>query len=167
MIFRENKKRDFMASDKEKQQKDIARNKKAWHDYTVLEQFEAGIALTGTEVKSCRTGGMSLAESYAQVIEGELMMLGANISGYAQGNRNNHNPKRARKLLMHRREIFRLKKSIEAKGLTLVPLFAYFNKRGFVKISLGLCRGKNVHDKREVLKEKADSREIRRMTGKN
>ncbi|MFA6817127.1 MAG: SsrA-binding protein SmpB [Lentisphaeria bacterium] len=155
-----------MASDNEKHPIDIAKNKKAWHDYAVLEQFEAGIALTGTEVKSCRNAGMSLSESYAQVVEGELLLLGANIAGYSQGNRNNHNPKRARKLLMHHREIFRLKKSIEAKGLTLVPLFAYFNKRGLVKISLGLCRGKNVHDKREVLKEKADTREIRRMTGK-
>ncbi len=142
--------------------KNIAQNKKARHDYAVLESFEAGIELTGTEVKSCRAGGVSLVDSYAKVENGEMFLLGAHIAPYLQGNRNNHAPRRNRRLLLHKREISRLKKNIEAKGLTLVPLSVYFNDRGMVKVQLGLCRGKNVHDKRESLKKNQDEREIRR-----
>ncbi|MFA6929750.1 MAG: SsrA-binding protein SmpB [Lentisphaeria bacterium] len=143
--------------------KNIAQNKKARHDYAVLESFEAGIELTGTEVKSCRIGGVSLVDSYAKVENGELMLLGAHIAPYVQGNRNNHAPRRDRRLLVHKKEIVRLKKNIEAKGLTVVPLAFYFNDRGRVKVQLGLCRGKNVHDKRESLKKSQDEREIRRV----
>ena len=142
--------------------KNIAQNKKARHDYAVLDSFEAGIELTGTEGKSCRAGGFSLADSYAKVENGEMYLLGAHIAPYLQGNRNNHAPRRNRRLLLHKREIARLKKNIEAKGLTLVPLSVYFNDRGMVKVQLGLCRGKNVHDKRETLKKSQDEREIRR-----
>ena len=142
--------------------KNIAQNKKARHDYAVLDSFEAGIELTGTEVKSCRAGGVSLADSYAKVENSEMYLLGAHIAPYLQGNRNNHAPRRNRRLLLHKREIARLKKNIEAKGLTLVPLSVYFNDRGMVKVQLGLCRGKNVHDKRETLKKSQDEREIRR-----
>ena len=142
--------------------KNIAQNKKARHDYAVLDSFEAGIELTGTEVKSCRAGGFSLVDSYAKVENGEMYLLGAHIAPYLQGNRNNHAPRRNRRLLLHKREIARLKKNIEAKGLTLVPLSVYFNDRGMVKVQLGLCRGKNVHDKRETLKKSQDEREIRR-----
>jgi len=142
--------------------KNIAQNKKARHDYAVLDSFETGIELTGTEVKSCRAGGFSLADSYAKVENGEMYLLGAHIAPYLQGNRNNHAPRRNRRLLLHKREIARLKKNIEAKGLTLVPLSVYFNDRGMVKVQLGLCRGKNVHDKRETLKKSQDEREIRR-----
>ncbi len=143
--------------------KNISQNKKARHDYAVLESFEAGIELTGTEVKSCRAGGVSLVDSYAKVENGEMFLLGAHIAPYLQGNRNNHAPRRNRRLLLHKREIARLKKNIEAKGLTLVPLAVYFNDRGLVKVQLGLCRGKNVHDKRETLKKNQDEREIRRI----
>ena len=142
--------------------KNIAQNKKARHDYAVLDSFEAGIELTGTEVKSCRAGGVSLVDSYAKVENGEMFLLGAHIAPYLQGNRNNHAPRRNRRLLLHKREMVRLKKNIEAKGLTLVPLAVYFNDRGMVKVQLGLCRGKNVHDKRETLKKSQDEREIRR-----
>lgn len=142
--------------------KTIARNKKARHDYAVLETFEAGIVLTGTEVKSCRAGGVSLVDAYAAVQEGNLHLLGVHIAPYAQGNRGNHEPRRTRRLLMHQREIRRLQKSVEAKGLTLVPLSFYFNDRGKVKVELGLCRGKNVRDKRDDLKKREDDRDMRR-----
>jgi SsrA-binding protein len=149
--------------------KNICQNKKARHDYSVLETFEAGIALTGTEVKSCRANGVSLTDSYAQAdAKGNLTLLGANIALYDQGNRNNHEPRRNRRLLMHKREILRLRKSVEQKGLTLIPLSFYFNDKGKVKVELGLCRGKNVHDKRESLRKKDDEREMSRaMRGGN
>ncbi|MDD4097132.1 MAG: SsrA-binding protein SmpB [Lentisphaeria bacterium] len=142
--------------------KTIAQNKKARHDYAVLETFEAGIALTGTEVKSCRAGGVSLVDAYASIHDGNLQLSGVHIAPYEQGNRNNHEARRSRRLLMHKREIQRLKKSIEAKGLTLVPLSFYFNNQGKVKVELGLCRGKNVHDKRDDLKKREDDRDMRR-----
>ncbi|MGI6353798.1 MAG: SsrA-binding protein SmpB [Lentisphaerae bacterium] len=140
----------------------ISQNKKARHDYIVLEKFEAGIALTGTEVKSCRTGGVSLVDAYASIHDGNLQLNGVHIAPYEQGNRNNHEPRRQRRLLMHKREIMRLKKSIEAKGLTLVPLSFYFNDKGKVKVELGLCRGKNVRDKRDDLKKREADRDMRR-----
>ncbi|MBP1582654.1 MAG: SsrA-binding protein SmpB [Victivallales bacterium] len=149
--------------------KNICQNKKARHDYTVLETFEAGIALTGTEVKSCRANGVSLTDAYAQAdAKGNLNLLGANIALYDQGNRNNHEPRRTRRLLMHKREILRLRKSVEQKGLTLIPLSFYFNDEGKVKVELGLCRGKNVHDKRESMRKQDDEREMSRaMRGGN
>ncbi len=143
--------------------KNIAQNKKARHDYAILDSFEAGIELTGTEVKSCRAGGVSLVDSYATVIDGELKLIGTHIALYEMGNRFNHEPRRQRRLLMHKREIGRLKKSVEQKGLTLVPLSFYFNSRGKVKVNLGLCRGKNVGDKRESLKARDDQRDMDRV----
>ncbi len=140
----------------------IHQNKKARHDYAVLDTYEAGIELTGTEVKSCRAGGVALNDTYAAVQHGELMLLGAHIAPYDQGNRFNHQPRRPRRLLMHKREILRLKKNIEAKGLTLVPLSMYFNDKGKVKVQLALCRGKNVHDKRDDIRERDDNRDMRR-----
>lgn len=140
----------------------IAQNKKAFHDYFVKERFEAGISLTGTEVKSCRANGVSLVDAYVQVIEGELRLIGVHIAPYEFGNRLNHEPRRQRVLLMHRKEILRLKKHIEQKGLTLVPLAFYFNNRGKVKVELGLCQGKQAHDKRDALKERMDERDMRR-----
>ena len=113
-------------------------------------------------MKSCRAGTVSLGEAYAQVVDGNLVMIGANIATYEQGNINNHAPVRHRRLLMHKREIMRLKKSVETKGLTLVPLSMYFNEDGRVKVELGLCRGRNVHDKRENMKRKMDEREMER-----
>ena len=143
--------------------KNIAQNKKARHDYAVLDTLEAGIALTGTEVKSCRAGGVSLVDSYATIREGNLILLGTHIAPYAFGNRENHEERRNRRLLVHKKEILRLKKSIEQKGLTLIPLAFYFNSHGRVKVSIGICRGKNAGDKREALKEREDKRDMNRM----
>ena len=140
----------------------IAQNRKAFHDYFVKERFEAGIALTGTEVKSCRANGVSLVDSYATITRGEVMLLNVHIAPYAFGNRENHEPRRDRKLLMPKREIAKLKKSVEQKGLTLVPLAFYFNERGKVKVELGLCQGKQAHDKREAMKESMDRRDMAR-----
>lgn len=152
-----------MSPKKQKEgRKSIAVNRKARHDYAVLETYEAGISLTGTEVKSCRAAGVNLADSYAAIGGGELRLIGTHISPYDQGNIFNHEPRRQRVLLMHKREILRLKKSIEAKGLTLVPLSMYFNERSKVKVELGLCRGKNTVDKREDMRKKDDVMEMRR-----
>ena len=140
----------------------FAENRRARHDYAVLETIECGIALSGTEVKSVRRGGVSLAGSYAAVLGGELWLVGADIAAYEFGNRFNHAPKRNRKLLVHAKEIGELKMKSEAKGLTLVPL-KMFLRRGKVKLDLGVCRGKALHDKRASLKEKAIRRDMERM----
>jgi SsrA-binding protein len=126
----------------------VAKNKKARHDYHILETHEAGIALTGTEVKSVRNGKITLTDSHARVRHGELWLLGTHISPYEQGNIFNQDPLRERKLLMHKREIEKLRRSIEEKGLTLIPLAVYF-REGRVKIELGLAKGKKLYDKRE------------------
>ncbi len=139
----------------------FAENRRARHDYAVLETIECGIVLSGTEVKSVRRGGVSLAGSYAAVLKNELWLVGADISAYEFGNRFNHNPKRDRKLLVHAKEIRELRMKSEAKGLTLVPL-KLFLKHGRVKIELGVCRGKALHDKREALKKKDLRREQER-----
>jgi len=137
----------------------LAENRKARHDYTVLDTVECGMVLSGTEVKSVRRGGVSLAGSYAAVLKGELWLVGADISAYEFGNRFNHNPKRDRKLLVHAKEIRDLKMKSEAKGLTLVPL-KMFLKNGRIKIDIGVCRGKALHDKRDALKKKALQRDV-------
>lgn len=143
--------------------KNICQNKRAFHDYQVLEKLQAGIALTGTEVKSCRGGGMSLAQSYVAIDQrGSAQLIGCNIAPYAMGSYNNHPPLRQRQLLLHRKELRKLKRATEAKGLTIIPLEAYFNPRGRVKVDIGVCRGKNLHDKREAMKEQMDRREAER-----
>ncbi len=139
----------------------FAENRKARHDYTVLDAVECGIVLTGTEVKSVRHGGVNLGGSYGAVLKGELWLVGADIAAYAFGNRFNHEPKSMRKLLVHAKEVRELQLKSEAKGLTLVPLKAYL-KNGRVKISLGICRGKAAHDKRDALREKAVRRDLER-----
>jgi SsrA-binding protein len=139
----------------------FAENRKARHDYTVLDSLECGIVLSGTEVKSVRRGGVSLAGSYAAVLKNELWLVGADISAYEFGNRFNHNPKRDRKLLVHAKEIRELRMKSEAKGLTLVPL-KLFLKHGRIKVDLGVCRGKALHDKRDALKNKALRRDLER-----
>ena len=143
----------------------LTENKKARHDYAVLEKFEAGIALQGTEVKSCRAKNISLADSYAKIIKDELWLVNSHIAPYEQGTCNNHVPRRERKLLMHRHEIRRLAQAIEAKGLTLVPL-RFFLLRNKVKVEMGLCRGKNVGDKRDAIKRKIEDMEARRAMGR-
>ena len=139
----------------------IAENRRARHDYELLERFEAGIALTGTEVKSLRQGRATLAQSYAEVQEGEAWLQGVEIATYDQGNRANHEPVRPRKLLLHRREIDRLYGTIREKGLTLVPTRLYF-KDGRVKVELAVARGKEQRDKRRDLAERDAQRQIER-----
>jgi SsrA-binding protein len=139
----------------------FAENRKARHDYTVLETIECGIVLTGTEVKSVRHGEVSLSGSYGAVLKGELWLVGADIAAYRFGNRFNHEPKSMRKLLVHAKELRDLQLKTEAKGLTLIPL-KVFLKNGRIKVDLGVCRGKQLHDKRDALKKKAMRRDLER-----
>lgn len=139
----------------------VARNPKASHDYHILDTFEAGLVLTGTEVKALRRKGASIKEAFARISRGELFLEGMHITPYEQGNRYNHDPMRTRKLLMHRREIERLIGQVERDGLTLVPLELYF-VRGRAKVKLGLARGKKAHDKRETIKRRIADRETAR-----
>ncbi len=139
----------------------IIDNRRARRDYEVLERYEAGIALRGTEVKSLREGRISLKDSYADVENGELFLIGAHISPYEKGSVWNHDPERPRKLLMHKREITRLGSQVAEKGLTLVPLRLYFS-RGKVKVEIGLCRGRHKTDKRALIREREVLREIDR-----
>ena len=139
----------------------IARNPRASHDYHILDSWEAGLVLTGTEVKALRSGKASIKEAYARLRNGEVWLEGMNVTPYEQGNRYNHDPVRPRKLLMHRREIERLIGAVEQKGLTLVPLELYF-ARGRVKLRLALGRGKKAHDRREDVKRRDAEREIAR-----
>ena len=139
----------------------LASNRKASHEYHILEKLEAGISLSGTEVKSCRAKSVSLQEAYCKVIDGELWLLQCNISPYAQGNRWNHEPTRKRRLLVHRKEIRNLKQAVEMKGLTIVPLNMHMSS-GHVKLDIAVCKGKNVADKRETMRRKDDERDARR-----
>ncbi|HEM46365.1 MAG TPA: SsrA-binding protein SmpB [Alphaproteobacteria bacterium] len=140
----------------------IATNRKARHDYQVIETMEAGIVLVGTEVKALRDGRANLKDSYAAVDREEIWLHNAHISHYDKGNRFNHDPVRTRKLLMHAREIKRLIGKTQEKGLTLVPLKLYFNDNGVVKIELGLARGKKSYDKRRDIAERDAKRELDR-----
>jgi SsrA-binding protein len=140
----------------------IVNNRKARHDYEVLDSMEVGIALTGSEVKVLRgNGNMTLKDSYADIVKGECFLVGAHIPQYPQASYNNHEVERRRKLLLHKHQIEKLAQKSAEKGLTLVPLRVYFT-RGMVKIELGLCRGKNVHDKRDNIREKEGKREMDR-----
>jgi SsrA-binding protein len=139
----------------------IADNRRARHDYQLLDRHEAGLVLTGTEVKSLRAGRATLAQAYAEVREGEAWLMGAEIAVYEQGNRANHEPTRPRKLLLHRREIDRLYGQIREKGLTVVPTRLYF-KDGRVKVELALARGKNVRDKRQAAVDRDAKRQVER-----
>lgn len=141
--------------------KQIARNSKAFHDYFVEEAFEAGVVLSGTEVKSIRQGAVNLKDSFCQVKGGELWLYGVHISPYEKGNIFNKDPRRTRKLLMHRREIFRLQSVVQREGLTLVPLALYF-KDARVKVEVGLCKGKKLYDKRATAAERDSKRDIDR-----
>jgi SsrA-binding protein len=139
----------------------VARNPKATHDYHILDTWESGIVLTGTEVKSLRDGKASIKEAYARVRNGEIFLEGMNITPYEQGNRYNHDPVRTRKLLLHRKEIERLIGAVEQQGLTLIPLELYF-KNGRAKVAIALGRGKKQHDKRQDLKRRVAEREAAR-----
>ncbi len=142
----------------------LASNKRATHEYQILESFEAGLELTGTEVKSLRTGKATIAESYVTVDRsGEVFLINANVPEYLQANRFNHEPRRPRKLLLKTREIAKLAQAIEREGMTLVPLKIYFNDRGRAKIEIAIGRGKKLHDKRETEKQRDWSREKGRL----
>ena len=144
-------------------QKIVAENRKARFDYHIEDTFEAGIALQGTEVKGLRSGQGSIAESYAEIRDGQVWLVNANIPEFSHGNRFNHEPKRPRKLLLHAREINRLFGAVERKGMTLVPLSVYFNGTGRAKVELALAKGKQAHDKRQSMKDRDWQRDKARI----
>lgn len=146
-----------------KQTKLVANNKKARHDYFIEEEYEVGIVLTGTEIKSVRAGKVSIKESYAKIEGGEMIIYGMNISPYEQGNRYNVDPLRPRKLLLHKREIRKLIGQTKLDGLTLVPLSMYINEDGRAKMAIALARGKKLYDKRDTIAKKDAARKIDRM----
>jgi len=139
----------------------IAKNKRARHDYHVVDTVEAGVVLKGTEVKSIRQGKVQLVDSYVKVERGELFLYGAHISPYEQGNRFNVDPRRVRKLLMHKIEIARLERQVMEKGMALIPLSVYL-RRGRVKVEIGVCRGKKTYDKRETIRRRDAERDAER-----
>jgi SsrA-binding protein len=152
-----------MAAKPDRKFRVVADNRKARFNYEIGETFEAGISLTGTEVKSLRVGKATIAESYADARGGEIWLLNSNISEYRQGGRFNHAPKRPRRLLLHRRQINKLVGAVEREGMTLVPLKLYFNEKGRAKIELALAKGKKLHDKRETEKKRSWERERGRL----
>ena len=147
-------------AEKHSGEKVLATNKKAFHDYAILEKLEAGISLMGTEVKAVREGRLNLKDSYALIQGGEAFLFNCHISPYSHGNRENHEPTRTRKLLLHQKEIRKLIGKTQEKGLTLIPLRVYL-KRGKIKIELGVARGKKLIDKRETERRKEADREAR------
>lgn len=147
--------------------KNVAENRRARYDYHLDDKFEAGIALTGTEVKSLRFGEGSIVESYAEVKDGEVWLINANIPEFSHGNRYNHEAKRPRKMLLNKREIAKLHGAVERKGMTLVPLSMYFNSKGRAKVELALAKGKKNHDKRATEKDRDWKREQGRILKEN
>jgi SsrA-binding protein len=143
--------------------KTVAENRRAKFEYFIEDVVEAGIALAGTEVKALRDGQGSIAEAYAEVKDGQIWLVNANIPEFSHGNRFNHEPKRPRKLLLHEREINKMGGAVARAGMTLVPLSIYFNDRGRAKVELALGRGKNLHDKRETMKERDWKRDAARI----
>jgi len=147
---------------KDAQDKAVATNRKAYHEYFIEEKFEAGIVLQGTEVKSLRDGRVNLQDSYASVRDGEVFLHHCHISPYSHGNLMNHDPIRVRKLLLHKKEINKLLGKTQQKGLTLIPLRIYFSKRGHAKVELGLAKGKKLYDRRASIKAREAGREVER-----
>ena len=143
--------------------KTVAENRRARFDYFIEQVFEAGIALTGTEVKSLRFGEGSITEAYAEVKDGEVWLVNSNVPEFSHGNRFNHEPKRPRKLLLKEREIAKMHGAVAREGMTLVPLSVYFNRRGRAKVELAMAKGKKAHDKRETIKERDWKREQSRL----
>ena len=152
-----------MARTARPQDRMAAQNRKALHDYFIEERLEAGIQLTGTEVKSLRGGRSQIVESYAAVNKGDLFLVNAYIPEYLQGNRFNHEPRRPRRLLLHRRQINKLIGAIQREGYTVVPLSVYFNERGMAKVELGLAKGKKEHDKRATAAKRDWARQKQRL----
>lgn len=150
-----------MAGKNSEKQRPLAQNKKARHDYNILETVEAGIVLTGTEIKSVREGRVTLKDGFAQIKNDEAWLENVHISEYTAGNRFNHDPLRRRKLLLHKKQIVQLRQKTSAKGVTLVPLKVYL-KNGFAKVLIGVATGKHEYDKRETIKRRDQEREIQR-----
>jgi SsrA-binding protein len=146
----------------EKAKRPITANRRARHEFELLDELECGLALTGTEVKSLRQGRASIAEAYCMIRRGELWLCGSHFPEYSHGTCNNHAPTRERKLLAHRREIARWDKQVREKGITIVPLELYFSGSR-VKLAIALCRGKKLHDKRQAERERMDRREVERV----
>lgn len=142
--------------------REICTNRKAYHDYEILDTFEVGIVLLGTEIKSMRAHGASIQEAYVSPLHGELWLINSSITPYSYGSYNNHEEKRKRKLLAHKKEIAKIAAAIREKGLTCIPL-SIFLKKGYAKLSLGLARGKKLYDKREHIKSEDEKRRIQRM----
>ncbi|MBQ6981969.1 MAG: SsrA-binding protein SmpB [Synergistaceae bacterium] len=151
-----------MSSSNHSNDKKVAINRKARHDYFILDTFECGIVLTGTEIKSVRAGNLNLKDSYASLENGELWLLGVHISPYEKGTYYNHEPERDRKLLMHKNEILRLRNKTREKGLTLVPLSVYIKDGRRAKVELGLAKGRTAHDKRDMIADRDAKRTIAR-----
>jgi SsrA-binding protein len=139
----------------------VTSNRRAFHDFHILESIETGLVLTGTEIKSIRDGKATIAEAYARVDNGELWLIGSNVAPYSHGNRSNHDPDRPRKLLVHRRELERLRAAVEQRGLTLIPLRLHL-KQGRAKLDIGVARGKKLYDKRTVEADRQSRRDIER-----
>ena len=152
-----------MAAKPDRKLKVVADNRRARFNYEIGETFEAGIALTGTEVKSLRQGKATIAESYADTRDGELWLVNANIPEYLQGGRFNHAPKRPRKLLLHKRQIDKLSGAVDREGMTIVPLKLYFNDKGRAKLEIAVARGKKLHDKRDTERKRSWDRERGRL----
>jgi SsrA-binding protein len=146
--------------------KDIAQNRKALHEYEILDRYEAGIALTGSEVKGLRESGAMIREAYAQVINGEVFLVGAHISDYGPAGGRGHDPQRTRRLLLHRREIDKIAGKLVEKGMALIPLRMYFNDDGRAKVELGIGRGRTQYDKRVAIKDREMKRELSRANAR-
>lgn len=151
-----------MAQKEEAAERPVATNRKARHEYAVLETIEAGLVLTGTEVKSLRQGNVNLADGFARIVRGELWLEGVHVSPYKQGSTANADPLRKRKLLVHRREIRKLQSRMTETGIALIPLKLYFT-RNVAKVQLGICRGKRAYDKRQAIAKRESERALRRM----
>ena len=145
----------------------IAKNRKAYHDYFISDEYEAGISLLGTEVKSIRNGQINLKDSYAKLKNNEVILVNCHISPYTHAGITNHEPERPRKLLLKKREIQKIRKSIEEKGNSLIPLRVYINSKGLIKIALGMGKGKRNYDKRAALADKQSQRELDRIRKEN
>lgn len=152
-----------MAPAKQENRKIVAENRRGRFDYKITDIFEAGLMLTGTEVKALREGKANIAESYAAPEHDAIWLINANIPEYSSGNRENHEPKRKRKLLLHKREIAQLAQAVERKGFTLVPLKLYFNNRGLAKLEVGIGEGKKAPDKRDTVKDRDWKRQQQRL----
>ena len=149
------------SSDRRRGDRVVTSNRRAFHDFHILESVEAGIVLTGTEIKSIRDGKATISEAYARIDNGELWLIGSNVSPYSHGNRANHEPDRPRKLLVHRRELERLREAVQQKGLTLVPLRLHL-KQGLAKVDIGVARGKKLYDKRTADADRQAKRDVER-----